>query len=137
MKPARHKFTLLKQVIEIIPPYLVGKIARQCDVEKKVRSFSAWSHVVAMMFAHLSHALSLNDICDTLQHHSGALSTLRNAQPPSRNGLSHANKVRNSEMAKQLFYEILNHLTGYFPKFGRFDGQFKLSKRNPTANGVF
>lgn len=129
MKPAKHKFTLLKQVIEIIPPYLVGKIARQCGVDKKVRSYSAWSHVVAMIFAHLSHALSLNDICDTLQHHSGALSTLRDAQPPSRNGLSHANRVRNSEMAKQLFYETLNHLTGHFPRFGRFDGQFKLSKR--------
>ena len=129
MKPAKHKFTLLKQVIEIIPPYLTGKISRQCGVDKKVRSYSAWSHVVAMMFAHLSHALSLNDICDTLQHHSGALSTMRNAQPPSRNGLSHANKVRSSEMAKQLFYETLHHLTGHFPKFGRFDGQFKLSKR--------
>jgi hypothetical protein len=129
MKPAKHKFTLLKQVVEIIPPYLVGKISRQCGVDKKVRSYSAWSHVVAMVFAHLSHALSLNDICDTLQHHSGALSTLRNAQPPSRNGLSHANKVRSSEMAKQLFYETLNHLTDHFPRFGRFDGQFKLSKR--------
>jgi hypothetical protein len=125
-----HKhFTLLKQVVEIIPPYLVGKISRQCGVDKKIRTYSAWSHVVAMIFAHLSHALSLNDICDTLLHHSGALSTLRNAQPPSRNGLSHANKVRNAEMAKTLFYEILNHLTGHFPKFGRFDGQFKISRR--------
>jgi hypothetical protein len=129
MKPAKHKFTLLKQVIEIIPPYLVGKTARQFGVDKKVRSYSAWSHVVAMIFAHLSHALSLNDICDTLQHHSGALSTLRNAQPPSRNGLSHANKVRSSEMSKELFYQTLGHLTGTFPQFGRFDGQFKISRR--------
>jgi hypothetical protein len=129
VKLAKHKFTLLKQVIEIIPPYLVGKIARQCGVDKKVRSYSAWSHVVAMIFAHLSHALSLNDICDTLLHHCGALSTLRNAQPPSRNGLSHANKVRSAEMAKTLFYATLNHLTGHFPKFGRFDGQFKISRR--------
>jgi hypothetical protein len=98
-------------------------------VDKKVRTYSAWSHVVAMIFAHLSHALSLNDICDTLQHHSGALSTLRNAQPPSRNGLSHANKVRSSEMAKELFYQTLGHLTGNFPRFGRFDGQFKISRR--------
>jgi hypothetical protein len=75
MKPARHKFTLLKQVLEIIPPYLVGKISQQCGVDKKVRSFSPWSHVVSMIFAHLSHALSLNDVCDTLQHHSSALST--------------------------------------------------------------
>jgi hypothetical protein len=129
MKPARHKFTLLKQVVENIPVYLVGKLARQHGVDKKVRSFSSWSHVVSMLFAHISHALSLNDICDTLRHHAGALSTLRNAQPPSRNGLSHANKVRSSEMAKDLFYETLHNFSTHFPKFGRLDTPFKISRR--------
>jgi hypothetical protein len=82
-----------------------------------------------MVFAQLSHALSLNDICDTLNHHAGALSTVRKASPPSRNGLSHANKVRSSEMARSLFYNILGSLTGSFPKFGRFDAPFKLSRK--------
>jgi len=129
MKPAKNKFTLLKQVIENIPSYLVPKLARKHGVDKKSRSFSPWSHVVSMIFAHLSHALSLNDVCDTFRHHSGALATIRNAQPPSRNGLSHANKVRSSEMAKDLFYETLHHLTGHFPKFGRMDVSFKLPRR--------
>lgn len=129
MKPARHKFTLLKQVIENIPAYLVPKLARKHGVDKRSRSFSPWSHVVAMFFSQLSHALSLNDICDTLRHHHGVLATLRNAQPPSRNGLSHANKVRSSEMAKELFYEMLHHFSGHFPQFGRFDIPFKLPRR--------
>lgn len=129
MQPAKNKYTLLKQVMSIIPAYSVNKIARRHDVHKRSRTFSPWSHVVSMVFAHLSHALSLNDICDTLRHHKGALATLRNAQPPSRNGLSHANKVRNSEMAKDLFYETLNHLTSSFPRFGRFDTPFKLPRR--------
>jgi hypothetical protein len=129
MKPAKHKFTLLKQVVETIPSYLVAKLARKHGVDKRSRSFSPWSHVVSMIFAHLSHALSLNDICDTLQYHDGALATLRNARPPSRNGLSHANMVRSSDMAKELFYETLGHLTGNFSRFGRFDGQFKLSRK--------
>jgi len=129
MKPAKHKFTLLKQVTEIIPPYIVSKLARKYDVDKKSRTFSPWSHVVSMLFAHLSHALSLNDVCDTLRHHDSALSTVRGATPPSRNGLSHANKVRDAAMAKDLFYETLAHLTDYFPRFGRFDTTFKLSRR--------
>jgi hypothetical protein len=129
MKPAKNKFTLLKQVIENIPAYLVPKLARKHEVDKKSRTFSPWSHVVSMIFAHLSHALSLNDVCDTLRHHAGALATVRNVQPPSRNGLSHANKVRSSEMAKELFYETLHHLTGHFPKFGRMDASFKLPRR--------
>jgi hypothetical protein len=129
MKPACHKFTLLKQVIETIPSYVVPKLARKHGVDKKVRTFSSWSHVVAMIFAHLSHALSLNDVCDTLRFHSGALSTLRNAVPPSRNGLSHANKIRSSEMARELFYEVLGHFSSHFPRFGRFDSSFKVSRR--------
>jgi hypothetical protein len=39
MKPAKHKFTLLKQVIEIIPAYIVPKLARELDVDKRARTF--------------------------------------------------------------------------------------------------
>lgn len=129
MKPAKNKFTLLKQVVENIPAYLVPKLSRKHNVDKKSRSFSPWSHVVSMIYAHLSHALSLNDVSDSLRHHAGALATVRNAQPPSRNGLSHANKVRSAEMAKELFYETQSHLTGHFPQFGRMDTSFKLPRR--------
>ncbi len=129
MRPAKHKFTILKQVMNIISPCLVSKIAKKYAVDKKSRTFSPWSHVVSMVFAQISHALSLNDICDTLRHHAGALSTVRNATPPSRNGLSHANTVRDSSMAKDVFYETLASLSGSFPKFGRFDSQFKLSRK--------
>jgi Transposase DDE domain/Domain of unknown function (DUF4372) len=129
MKPVKHKFTLLKQVVENIPAYLVAKIAKNYGIDKQSRTFSPWSHVVSMLFAHLTHALSLNDVCDTLRHHAGALFTLRNATPPSRNGLSHANKIRSSSMAQDLFYATLSHFSAHFPQFGRFDTPFKLPRK--------
>lgn len=129
MRPAKHKFTIFKQIVEVIPAYLVPKLARKHDVERRCRTFSAWSHVVSMLFAHHSHAMSLNDIADTLRFHKGGLSTMRNATPPSRNGLSHANRIRPASMAKDLFYEVLNHLTSSFPKFGRLDTTFKLPRK--------
>ena len=103
MKPTRHKFTILKQIMEIIPPYLVSKLAREHGVDKKSRKIRPWSHVLSLIFAQISHALSLNDICDTLRFHCGALSTIRGASAPSRNGLSNANRVRNADMAEDLF----------------------------------
>jgi hypothetical protein len=81
-----------------------------------------------MLFAHLSHALSLNDVCDALRLHSGALSTLRGATPPSRNGLSHANKTRSADLAEDIFYEVLQRLTRLCPKFGRTDTTFRLPR---------
>jgi len=129
MQPAKNKFTIFKQIVGIIPAYLVPKLATEHDVDRRCRTFSAWSHTISMIFAHLTHALSLNDICDTLRLHQGVLSTMRNATAPSRNGLSHANRVRPASMARALFYQVLRHLTNSFPRFGRMDEAFKLPRK--------
>jgi RNAse (barnase) inhibitor barstar len=110
--------TVLKQVVDLIPAYLVPKLARKHGVDKKSRSFTPWSHVVSLVHAQLAHSLSLNDVCDDLRSHSGALSTLRGATPPSRNGLSHASRNRNADMAEELFWKTLGHLQSQAPAFG-------------------
>lgn len=56
-------------------------------------------------------------MCDSLQLHSGPLSTIRAATPPSRNGLSHANRERPAEMAEQVFWSTLAHLKTQSPGF--------------------
>jgi len=48
MKPAKHQHTVLKQICQQIPAHLVPKLARAFGADKKARSFSPWSHVVAM-----------------------------------------------------------------------------------------
>ncbi len=118
MKPTRSKFTILKQVVSHIPAYLVSKKAREFGVDLKSRQISPWSHVVSMVFAQLTHALSLNDVCDSLRNNSGALSTLRGATAPSRNGLSNANRERNADMAEALFWGVLKDLQSEHPQFG-------------------
>ena len=104
MKPAKRQFSILKQVCELIPRNLVSKLAKEYGIDKQSRTFTPWSHVVSMIFAQLSHALSLNDIADTLGNHKSVLTGMRRAVAPSRNGLSHANKTRNSDMAEALFW---------------------------------
>jgi hypothetical protein len=118
VKPTRHKFTILKQVVEKIPSYLVSKLANKYGVDKRSRTFSPWSHVVTMVYAQLAHSFGLNDVSDSLSHHSGALATLRGATAPSRNGLSHANKVRDASMAEDLFWLTLGDIQLEYPNFG-------------------
>jgi hypothetical protein len=81
------------------------------------RSFSAWSHVVSMLFGQLTHAIGLNDVCDALRLHSGLLSALRGATAPSRNNLSHANKHRDAALAERFFWAVLEHLQKLSPGF--------------------
>jgi len=77
MRPAKHQYTILKQICQHIPAHLVPKLARSFRVDKKARSFSPWSHVVAMLHVQIAHSLSLNDVADTLRNHSGVLTTIQ------------------------------------------------------------
>ena len=115
--PAPSKLNLLRQICNFIPDFLIPKLARETGVEKKVRTFSAWSHVLSLLYAQLTHSIGLNDVCDALGLHSGPLSSLRGATPPSRNNLSNSNKVRPAEMAEKLFWAVLEHLGNLSPRF--------------------
>ncbi len=72
---------------------------------------------MSMLFAQLTHAIGLNDVCDALRLHSGPLSALRGATAPSRNNLSHANKRRDATLAERLFWTVLEHLQKLSPGF--------------------
>jgi hypothetical protein len=112
-----HKFEVLRQICNLIPPFLVSKVARQTGVDKKARTFTPWSHVVSMLYSQLTHAIGLNDVCDALKLFGGALSAIRGAHAPSPNALSHANQVRDARMAEQLLWEQLDHLERLSPGF--------------------
>jgi len=118
MAPAKHKYTILQQICQHIPGHLVTKLAQKFGVDKVARSFSPWSHIVTMLYVQVAHCLSLNDVADALRNHSGVLTTIRRATPPSRNGLSHANRVRDPAMAQDLFWAVLSHIQIKYPDFG-------------------
>jgi hypothetical protein len=115
--PAASKLNLLRQIGNLIPDFLVSRLARETGAQDKARTFSPWSHLLALMYAQLTHSIGLNDVCDALCLHSGPLSSLRGATPPNRNTLSHANKVRPAQMAEQLFWAVLEHLGNLSPRF--------------------
>lgn len=70
-----------------------------------------------MLYAQLTHCIGLNDVCDSLGLHSGALSAVRGATPPARNTLSHAGKNRPALMMEKLFWAMRSHLDGLCPDF--------------------
>ena len=117
-KPTRSSFTLLRQLCNLIPNHLVPQLARTTGVDAQARTFRPWSHVVSLLYAQLTHALSLNDVADALHLHAGPLSAIRAATPPSKNALSHANRERNPQLAEQLFWAMLAHLQQLQPGFG-------------------
>jgi hypothetical protein len=131
--PTRSNLSIFRQLCNLIPAHLVAQLARDTGAEKKSRSFKPWSHVVSLLFAQFTHAVGLNDVCDSLRLHSGPLSAIRGATPPSRNGLSTANRERPAALAEQLFWKTLAHLQSVSPDFGTGRAGKRLAHRFKTA----
>jgi len=112
-------FSTLGQICKLIPVHLVPKLARETGAARKSRAFTPWSHVVRLLYAQLAHALSLNDVCDALSFVTGRLQAIRGAKAPSRNGFSHANRPRDPELARRLFWSTLEPLQKLAPGFGQ------------------
>jgi len=132
-KPTRSKLSVFRQLCNLIPTHLVAHLARETGVEAKSRSFKPWSHVVSLLFAQFTHAVGLNDVCDALRLHSGPLAAIRGATPPSRNGLSTANRDRSAALAEQLFWQTLEHLKSRSPAFAGGRAGKRLAHRFKTA----
>jgi len=116
LHPARSNMIVLRQLFKLIPRSFINEAGLSTGAQFKSRTFSVLSHVAAMCFAQLSHAIGLNDVCDTLRLKRKALAGL-GATPPSRNALSYANKVRSSQCIEQLFWKQLAHLQYCEPGF--------------------
>jgi hypothetical protein len=134
--PTRSKLSVLRQLCNLIPNHLAPQLARDTGAADKSRTFSPWSHVVSLLFAQLTHAIGLNDVCDSLRLFSGKLLAIRGATPPSRNNLSHANKERPSAMAEQLFWQTLEHLRRQSPGFAAGGSGKRLAPRFKAAISV-
>ena len=114
--PTRANVVVLKQMLNLIPRGMINRHALATGVEAKARSFTVVSHLSAMLFAQFSHAMGLNDVCDWLRLKSAVLARF-GVTPPSKNGLSNANKMRDAEFAEKLFWSVLGHLQHASPNF--------------------
>jgi hypothetical protein len=93
----------LYQICNLIPPLMAPSLARQHGVDRKSQTFS---HVVGLVYAHLSHAFELNDVCDVMDEHTGKVWRPWGTTPPRRNTFSHANTHRDSAMAAALYWKM-------------------------------
>ncbi len=131
--PTRSKLSVFRQLCNLIPAHLVSQLARATGAEERSRSFKPWRHVVSLLFAQFTHAVGLNDVGDALRLHSGPLSAIRGATPPSRNGLSTANRERPAALAEQLFWQTLDHLKSLSPAFAAGRAGKRLAHRFKTT----
>ena len=133
-----ERLTVFGQFCKLIPKYCLAKVYAELNKEGikiAARAFSVWSHIVSMIYCHMAHCISLNDVCDGLQNYRGNLNSIRNATAPHRNTLSHANRTRDAALIKKLFWKLLEHYQEAHPAFFNQSGRsyFRLPRRFKRA----
>ena len=130
----KERITVFGQICKLIPAYLLTSVCTGLErdgIKIAARCFDVWSHVISMIYCHLAHCISLNDICDGLQNYRSNLNDIRNAVAPHRNTLSHANRKRNAALIRKLFWAVMEHYQHACPKFFSQGGRsyFRLPRR--------
>ena len=118
-RPAKTAYTILSQIVQWIPAGLPDKLAREAGAD--IRKFSCTSHVLALLYGHLTRASSLNEICDACRLHETELKRIRVATAPKRNTFSNANRTRNPQIAEDLYWSVFKHLQDICPSFTQYD----------------
>jgi hypothetical protein len=128
-QPTRHNHVILGQLIKLIPSSIVRSAALKFGLDTQARTFTVLSHLSAMLFVQLAHALSLNDVCDWMRLKAKAIAAFGISRP-ARNTLAHANKTRSAKFIEEVFWKTLEHLSRAAPGFsGKHPGK---RRRNPV-----
>jgi hypothetical protein len=133
-KATDSAYTTLHQIVQCVPGNMIQTAANEVGID--ARGFSATSHVVALLAGQLAHAFSLNEICDSLALREAGLSRIRGVTAPRRNTLSNANRTRNPEIARRLYWKVSDRLGRQDPRFrdpGRHRGFLHRMKRKIHA----
>jgi len=81
------KITLLAQVIQLLPAEKFKKLANELQCNKHSKGIDSWTHLVTMLFCHLSNAVSCRDISIGLMSIAGSINHLGCKQAPSKSSV--------------------------------------------------
>ena len=115
--PAATKtvYTIWKQIVKLIPPQIVLDAALETNILS--RTFTPWSHLLALIYQQLTKTESLNGVCDAAAAFGSEWGRMRGAQVPRRNTFSNANRRRDPKMAELVFWRMFDYLRGLCPGF--------------------
>lgn len=109
---------VFSQLLSLIPRTLVSELARKHGSDRYVKSFTAYDHLVSMLYAGFFQCTSIREVITGLQANAGRLSHLGFKKTPRRSTLSDANKRRDV-----IFFEDLYHAL-YAKYFGLPDSRW-------------
>jgi len=108
-------YTIFSEVLKLVPRYHFDKAVETHGAERYVKSFSTWSHFIAMLYSQMTGKDSLRDIETGLQTQSSRWYHL-GFSGIHRSTLADANARRDYRVFEDTFYKLLDRCRDLTPK---------------------
>ncbi len=102
--------SLFAQILRYLPKEKVATLVKKHNSDKFSKGFNSWSHLVSMIFCQFAGCSSLREISNGLKSATGNLNHLGFNRAPSKSTLSYQNEHRSSELFRDCYYMLLDHL---------------------------
>ena len=111
--------TLFSQILNHIDRKQFTESVEQYQTDKYIKGINSWTHLVSMLFCHLSKAQSIREITNGLMSITGNLNHLGiQGKTPKKSSLSYINANRDWQMFRDYYYRLYGGLQnqGYFKR---------------------
>ena len=108
---AMNNITLFSQILQQIDRNLFHNTVEKYHTDKHCKGINSWTHLVSMIFCHLSKSQSIREITNGLLSVSGNLNHLGiQGKCPSRSSLSYINGHRDWQMFREFYLHLKEEL---------------------------
>ena len=90
-------------MIQLLPAEKFKKIANELESNRHSKDIDSWTHLITMLFYHLSNATSCRDISNGLMSIAGNINNLGCKHAPSKSSVSYINKHRDYRLFEKFF----------------------------------
>jgi hypothetical protein len=107
---AMVNINVFSQILLLIDRDIFNFLVRKHDSDKHHKGINSWTHLVSMLFCHLSSADSVRDISNGLHSTTGNMFHMGLSRVPSKSNLSYMNAHREHKLFRDLFMRLLDDL---------------------------
>lgn len=110
LNTAMVNINVFSQILGLIDRNFFDKLVRKHTSDKHHKGINSWTHLVSMLFCHLSSADSVRDISNGLRSTTGNMRHMGISRVPSKSNLSYMNAHRDHALFRDLYMGLLDEL---------------------------
>ncbi|WP_293879060.1 DUF4372 domain-containing protein [Sphingobacterium sp. UBA1498] len=101
---------VFSQLLSLIDRDIFKKLVSKYNSDKHHKGLNSGTHLVSMLFCHLSCSDSVRDISNGLRSTTGNMNHMGISRAPSKSSISYMNEHRDHKLFKDLYFALLDNL---------------------------